>query len=97
MNCAVSNYGLPFYLMVPMRLFFKAIMVKMTPVSEICMVLPIEPGVIVFVISTVVIVAAPCRIAIIGISRIGGFVDTDLHMNLCAGRIDRQRSSDDHG
>jgi hypothetical protein len=82
--------------MVPMRLAFKAIMVKMTPVGEISMVFPIEPGMIMIVIGTVMIMAMPCRISIISISRIGGFVDADLHMNLCAGRIDRHGGRYDH-
>ena len=83
--------------MMPMRLAFKAVMVKMTPVCEVSMVFPIEPGMIMFVIGAVVIVAMPGWIAIIRISRIDGFVDADLHMNLCTGRIDRQRGRDDHG
>ena len=84
-------------LMMPMRFALKAFMVKMTPVGEISMVFPIEPGMIVFVIGAVMIVTMPCRIAIVSISRIGTFVDADLHMNLCTGGTDRQRSRDDHG
>ena len=82
--------------MVPMRLTLKPVMVKMTPVCEICMVFPIEPCMIVFIVGAVVIVATPCRITIIRISWISSFVDADLHMNLCAGGIDRHGGRDDH-
>ena len=76
--------------MVPMRFTFKAVMVKMTPVCEVSMVFPIEPGMIVVIIGTVVIVAMPGWIVIVRISRIDGFVDADLYTDLCTGRIDRQ-------
>ena len=82
--------------MVPMRFAFETIMVEMTPVGKISMVFPIEPGMIVFVIGTVVIVAMPCWIGIIGVSRIDAFIDANLHMNLCAGGIDRHGGRYDH-
>lgn len=81
--------------MVPMRFAFKTVVVKMTPVGKISMVLPIEPGMIMVVIGAVVIVAMPCWIGIIGVSRIDAFIDANLHMNLCAGGIDRHGGRDD--
>lgn len=83
--------------MMPVCFAFKPIVVKMTPVGKVCMVFPVKAGMIVIVIGAVVIVAMPCRISIISISRISRFIDADLHMDLCAGRIGCQRSCYDHG
>ena len=82
--------------MVPMRFTLKPIVVKMTPVSKVGMVLPVKAGMVVVVISAVVIMAMPCRIIIISISRVSRFVDANLHMNLCAGGIDRHGGRYDH-
>lgn len=92
-----------FYILVAVRLVmpvcfaFEAVMVEMTPVGEISMVFTVKAGMIMIVIGAVVVMATPCRIGIISISRISSFVDTNLHMHLCAGGVDRERGSYDHG
>ena len=81
--------------MVPMRFALETVVVKMTPVGKVCMVFPVKAGMIMIVISAVVIVAMPCWIVIIGVSRIDAFIDANLHMDLCAGGIDRHGGRDD--
>lgn len=81
----------------PVCFAFKAVMVKMTAVGEICMMFPVKAGMIVLVIGAIMIVAMPGRICIISISGISGFIDPNLNMHLCTGRVDRERGSYDHG
>ena len=61
-----------------------AVMIKF-PAMEIGAVFPLKPIVIMVIISAVTIMSVPCRIAIVGISGIGSFVDTDAHVDLGAG------------
>jgi hypothetical protein len=59
---------------------FKSVMVEVAPV-EIGPVTSFEPGLIVSVISLVAIMSVPCRIGIIGISRVSiskVYADMDL-------------------
>ena len=53
------------------------IMVEMGIVVEISLVFPVEPVMIVVIVSPVAIMSVPCGIRIIRISRIGLFVDTN--------------------
>jgi hypothetical protein len=76
-------------LSVPVILAFIPVMIK-GPSMEIGAVLSLKPGMIMIIISAVTIMSMPCRIAIIGISGIGSFVDTDAHVNLGAGGICHQ-------
>jgi hypothetical protein len=80
-----------------MRFALKPIVVKMTPVGKVCMVFPVKAGMIVIIIGAVVIVAMPCRIIIISVSRVSRLVDANLHTNLCAGGIDCHGGCYDHG
>ena len=53
------------------------IMIEMGIVVEISLVFPVEPVMIVVIVSPVAIMSVPCGIRIIRISRIGLFVDTN--------------------
>ena len=80
--------------MMPVVLTFEAIMVELAAM-KISMVFSFETVVIVFIINVVVIMAVPGGIRIVGVSRIGVFVDAYLHMYLGAGGIHRQGTHDD--
>jgi hypothetical protein len=60
------------------------------PAMEIGAVFSLKPGMIMVIISAVTIMSVPCRIAIISISGIRSFVDTDAHVDLGAGGICHQ-------
>jgi hypothetical protein len=65
---------------VPMIFTFKTVVIEGASV-EIGPVSPFKPGLIMSVISLVAIMSVPCRIGIIGISRVSRFkvyVDVDL-------------------
>lgn len=72
------------------------VVIEVIMVAEIMPVFSVEAGVIMLIIDPVVVVSMPCGIRIIGISRIGLFVDANLHMHLGAGGIDGERPGDDH-
>ena len=78
---------------VPMIFLFKTIMVEAASV-EIGAVRSFEPGLIMCVISLIAIMSMPCRIGIIGISRVSGF-KAYADANLGGSRIDGKASGYD--
>ena len=62
----------------------KTIMIEVIMVMEISLVFPVETIMIVIVVNLVPIVTMPCRIGVIGITRIGLFIDANGDMDLCA-------------
>jgi len=64
---------------------FKTIVIKLAPV-EIGPVISFEPGLIMSVIRLIAIMSVPCRIGIIGISRVSRF-KVYADMGLRGGRI----------
>ena len=78
---------------VPMIFLFKTIMVEAASV-EIGAVRSFEPGLIMSVIGLVAIMSVPCRIGIIGISRVSGF-KAYADANLGGSRIDGKASGYD--
>ena len=80
----------------PVVLALIAVMIKF-PAMEISAVFPLKPIVIMVIISAVTIMSVPCRIAIIGVSGISPFVDTDAYVNLGAGGTCHQGTRHDEG
>ena len=73
------------------------VMIEVGIITEVRLVFSVEPVVIVVIIDSVAIMPMPCRVVIIGITRISLFVDANGDMNLCAGGIDGKRGRDDSG
>jgi hypothetical protein len=78
---------------VPMIFTFKSVMVEVASV-EVSLVTSFEPGLIVSVISLVAIMSVPCRISIIGISRVSSS-EVYVDMNLGRSRINGKTSGYD--
>ena len=83
-------------LLMPVILAFIPVVIEL-PAMKIGAVFSFKPIVIVVIISAVTIMSVPCRIAIIGVSGISPFVDTDAHVNLGAGGTCHQGACHDEG
>lgn len=82
--------------MIMMMFAIPPVVIEVIMVAEVMPVFSVEPVMIMFIIDPVAIVPMPCGIGIIGISRIGLFVDANLHVHLGAGGIDGERPCNDH-
>jgi len=84
---------------VPVITAIPAFMVEELSSAEISSMLPIEPVAVVFVISTVEVVAAPGRVIVIRVTREIPFGNTELtfYTYLGVGGICYQASGYDHG
>ena len=74
-----------------------AVMVEVGIIVEIGLVLPVEPIMIMVIVSPVAIMSMPCGISIIRITWISLFIDANGDMNLSAGGIEGKRRRDDDG
>ena len=66
---------------------FPAVMVEVSIITEIDLMFPVEPVMIMVIVNSVAIMPMPCGISIISITRISLFIDANFDMNLCAGGI----------
>lgn len=78
----------------PVILALETIMVE-PAVAEVGMMFPLEASMIVRIVGVVAIVAMPCRVRVISITRIVSF-KVDAYMNLGAGRLNGKRTGYDH-
>lgn len=79
-------------MMITMVRAVPTIMIEMVVIAEVGLVFSVKPVVVVFVVDPVAIMSMPCRISIIGISRISRFVDTNGDVYLRARRTKGQRT-----
>ena len=82
--------------MIVMMFPIPPVVIKVAIMCKIGPVFSMESFVIMFIIDMVAIVSVPCGIRIIGISRVGLFVDANLHVHLGAGGIYGERPGNDH-
>lgn len=66
-------------------------------IVEVRLVFSVEPVMIVLIVDPIAVVPVPCRVGVIGVTRIRLFINANLYMYLSAGGVDGERACDDRG